>query len=511
MTAELSHRDAELALLRTAYSSVVTGHSARVVTVKGDGGIGKTSLIKAFADDVEGSPEAPRVGYGAAGHVGEGYGPIRWALRDILQHERQHDHHRAKQLAELILTVAPEWLGAIPGIGGILRAVAFTADKVVHPVTPSPARTLADQFLDLALEMAQERPLVLVLDDLHWADRTAAGLIFDLVRMADAEHVPLLLIASYRSHGSTYEPVDRALRDLQRYVRTETLNLYGLNRSGIVAIAKEMTSSRPSQYLVDWLERRTGGNPFFVRELLRMLIDNSMVRFHGGSDLVTQKDLIEIDSGDVPLPDTVEAILLARLDDLTQHQRAILNAAAVLGDPVRANDLIAVSGSQPELVTESLRALCQDAGLLVSIPDSAEGGYRFTFNLLPDLLNTLLMRDRYDYQNHHRRAAQRLEAQPYSQELSWEDLARHWIEGGNFGCALAAVHRCARNAYRDGTGRSAALALAERVLQRLQHVSDITVVAHAEVLLAHAWVTLQNFSIALEILNRVTSRLKRGS
>lgn len=511
---ELKHRDAELAVLTESYRRLIDLHRTGVVAVRGDGGIGKTAIIRGFASKLASRPEpqSQRVGYGAAGHAGEGYGPIRWALRDILNQERHRGRDRAKRLAELIWTVAPEWLGIIPGIGGILRAVAFTADKVMRPVVPGPAATLADQFIDLAREMSQEKPLVLLLDDLHWADRATAGLVFDLARMGEEEHVPILIVASYRSPGGGGNlPIERALRDLQRYVQVELLTVGPLERSGIIAIAEEVAGCVPPPTLVDWLERRTGSNPLFARELLRTLLENHTLDPLNWSHSTTQDTLNKIDSDHVPIPATVEAILGARLDGLTAHESQIIKAAAILGEPVRPADLVVASGSSPTLVEECLRRLCQDAGLLLSDLDSADASYRFAFNLLPDLLTRRLLIDRYDYQNHHRRVAELIEARSTPTAADWETLARHWYEAGDTVCALATVHRFARNAYRDGKGRAAALALAERVQGWIAKVPDPATIAHAEILVAHAWVNLQYFSTAVEKIEHVTSLLSESS
>jgi predicted GH43/DUF377 family glycosyl hydrolase len=504
---------AQLGLLRDQFAMVRADGGPRLVALTGPAGIGKTTVLKAFmrellADDAK---TRPRVGYGTAGHAGDDYATVRWALRSLLENEQRRGRAAVRRTAEVMLTVAPEWLGVVPAIGNLLKAVAITVDAVRRSGQLA-SLPLADQLIELILKMADDRPVVLLLDDLHWADTNTAGLLFDVGRAVWEASARILVVVAYRSTGRVNNyPISRTVRSLVRYLPTTVAAMGPLDREQTAEIVRQITGIFPSVILSTWLCARTDGNPLFVVELVGTLRQRGFPDYEEWTEPGIREaiDMIER-SGD--LPESVEAVLSELLDDLTPEERRVLDVCAVLGEPVDPTDLIAVVDLPEPTVRQALRGLCQQRGLLASAEGDMSARYRFSYDLLPDLLLRDLRVDHFDYAEVNRRCADYLERRGDRADFAlWERLARHWLEAGRLDCAIAAAHRAVWSSYHNLSVREQGLLLAQRVNRWAAERADPDLAAQSEMVVAEALQSLHRPLPAFDAVRRAEDQAPPGS
>ncbi len=503
----------ELDTLRAELARVRAGDAPRVVALTGPAGIGKTTLLKTFMGELlaGNARDRPRVGYGTAGHAGEDYATVRWALRSLLDNEQRRGRAAVRRTADVMLAVAPEWLGAVPAIGSLLKALAITVDTARRGGQPA-TRPLADQLIELILELADDRPVVLLLDDLHWADENTAGLLFDVGRAVQDAKTRILVVVAYRATGrGDGRPIGRTVRSLMRYVPTTVVGVARLDVEQAAEIIRQVTGVQPPAVLSAWLCSRTDGNPLFVAELVRSLSHHGFPEPSNWNEPAIREAIEMVEQSDEGLPESVEAVLSELLDDLTPAERRVLEVCAVLGEPVEPADLFAVADAPEPVVREALRELVQRRELLASAERDLRGRYRFTYDLLPDLLLRNLRADRFDYAYLHRRCAEHLEAHGDRADFSlWERLARHWQGAGRLDCAVSAAHRAVWFSYHDVSVRERGLLLAERV-NRWTADADPDVAAQSTMVVAEAFQAVHRPVAAFDAVRRAQAQAPAGS
>ena len=199
--------------------------------------------------------------------------------------------------------------------------------------------------------IGHERPTVLILDDLHWAERASLILLGHVLRWRGP--MRLLVVATYReSELGRAHPLSAALANLRRDVVVDRVRLTGLDEPAVAALDPAAPAA-----LATAVYRRTGGNPFFARELFRNAVE----------------------SGGAGLPEGVREVIGHRLDRLGDEAVDMLAAAAVIGPRFAVADLEEVLGTDPLAVLE--RALA--AGLL---RDDRDGSCAFAHALVQETL-----------------------------------------------------------------------------------------------------------------------------
>jgi tetratricopeptide (TPR) repeat protein len=309
-------REERLGELRASWHAAVGGRGGLVV-VSGEAGIGKTRLVEQLAAEVS-ADGAATSGGGDGGHVAWGTcagleAPPLWPWRAVLR----------------------ELPGGADAAAGLGTPAAF---DLVDPAGDQ-ARTFA-RIVEQLRRAAADEPLLVVLDDLHWADPDSLGLL--RLAVSAVRRAPLLLVGTLRPDEVEAAPAVRAtLSDLAS--STEVVHLGGLGVDAVGCLVGELTGSEPTNELAEALARQTGGNPFFVRELLRLLVAE------GGLDTA-------LAGGRLTVPPLVRDVLLRRVAQLSAPARALLDVAAVAGSraplPVLAEvlgqDLAAVQGAADE-------------------------------------------------------------------------------------------------------------------------------------------------------------------
>lgn len=424
-------RQPELAALRDALARARTGEPATVL-VGGEAGVGKTRLLEEFGRSATEAGARLLVGQCLElGEAGLPFAPFAAALRAVLRRDGAgvFDGYEA-EFARLLPELARGPAGFAPPAGG--------------PVSDAPRGYLFDLVAELFQRLATGQPLVLLIEDLHWADRSTRDLISFLVRAARPAR--LLLVCTYRTDElHRGHPLRPFLAELDRARGVERIELGRLDRDGTGAILADLLGVEPLARAVDDIHHRTQGNPFFIEELA------------AAGDPI----------GCATLPETLRDLLLARVDRLPDAAQRVLRIAAAGGTRFAHQLLAEVAGlPEPEL-EDALRAAVA-AQLLVADP---EGDYEFRHALVREAVHDELLPG--EHARLHARWAAAVEAQPHlvAAGRAPAEIAHHWYAAHDHPRALVT----ARTAARAAAGRYAYAEqsrLLERVLELWELVPD---------------------------------------
>ncbi|HET8625891.1 MAG TPA: AAA family ATPase, partial [Thermomicrobiales bacterium] len=412
--AALVGRDRERALLREHLAAALAGRGS-LVLIGGEAGIGKTALAEATL--------AEAVGRGALALVGRCY--------DLSETPPYGPWAEAFARAPRADVPPPPDLAGGAGTGS--QAALFAAVR------------------DYLAALAARRPLVLLLDDLHWADPGSLDLLRVLAR--GLAGTPLLLLATYRRDELTRRhPLYALLPLLVREARAARLDLRPLDEAGLRAlVAGYALPPEDEAPLVAYLRERSEGNPFFAGELLRALAEEGGLRRAGAAwDLG--------DLGAVGVPPLLRQVIDARVDRLGEETRELLVAAAVVGQEVPLALWRAVARADEDALLAVMERAAE-ARLLVETPGG--DGVRFAHALIREALYEGMLGPRR--RALHRRVAGALAAGPAPDP---DAVAHHFQRAGDeraIEWLVAAGERAVRaHAYQTATARfEAALAWLE--------------------------------------------------
>ncbi len=298
-------REPELNALQHAYRQAVEEREPRLVTVMGDAGIGKTTLIREFWEWLgEGSPATHRrTGRCQSYGSGVAYLPLGEIVREHFG---------------LLESDAPDRIRRRLGRRAILGlTLGLEAPADIHPLAARDRlRQAWVSFLD---ELVAEQPAVVLVEDLHWADEA----LLDLLE-AGLQDVrgSLLLLATARLEFAQSRP---AWGGRGRGRDGQTLWLETLSQADSARMLQELVPADLPESVRAVVVDRAAGNPFFVEELVRTLIDQGVLEPHNGT--WTAREL----ASDFAVPDNLRAVLAARIDLLAPADKAGLQAAAVIG------------------------------------------------------------------------------------------------------------------------------------------------------------------------------------
>jgi len=354
-------RTHELATLR-ALLPRSAGEGRRAALVAGEPGSGKSRLVRELARDVAG--EGAIVLYGDCdGVVGSPYGPFAAALEHLVRHADPEvlRGHLAAAGADLTRLLP----GLEARIGALPAPVAADADTERH--------RLHTAVTDLLVGVSSETPVLVVLEDVHWADTSTLLLLRHLVRSGAAAR--LLLVATFRdAEADVPAELEETLVDVYRTEGVVRIRLGGLSHDEIAEFVRLATGVEPAPELRAALEDLTGGNAFLVTELWRELLDAGAIEIGpGGARLVRP-------AAELGAPTTVREVVSQRLVRLSREANEALALAAVAGaefelDTVRRAGIVdegLVLGAVDEAV---------GSGLLVEEP-GPRIAYRFAHELV---------------------------------------------------------------------------------------------------------------------------------
>jgi eukaryotic-like serine/threonine-protein kinase len=362
-------RETERGTIRAAIDRALKTGRGSVVMLGGGPGVGKTRLAMEMAED------AWRVGFRCS--VGHCYErdesfpllPFVEIAESSLAHAASIDDFRRRmgENAAELAQIAPSLRRVFPDIP--------------EPMELPPAQKRHYLFQSVAEVMEREartRPQLLVLEDLQWADESSLALLIHLAnRIAQ---LPVVIIGTYRDGYSDNNPA--LVRTLEELIRSgvRPLKVGGLSKDAIAQMLTELSQRQAPESLVSLIFEESQGNPFFVEEVYRHLLEDGKV-FDAAGQFRTD---IKIDESDVP--ENVRLIIGRRLERLEENEKRVLAAAAVIGRSFSFQLLTAISQvNVDELFTVVEKAL----QMRIIVPNSA--GLEKPFSFAHELVRQTLL------------------------------------------------------------------------------------------------------------------------
>jgi hypothetical protein len=408
----------EMHALREAFEAALRGER-QIVFIGGTPGIGKTALVDALASRIDqwaelgGAPAGVWVGRARCLPVSGAAEPLRPVL------------------AALAGIQPPQAIASVSAL--LSRFAPHLLDEAdVVPCDPTPVRpesmpeTLAAQLEALSAA----RPVVLILEDLHWADVQTCALLAALFQRATRCH--LFVLATYRDGdvASRDHPLATVLRELSLTAssRARALGLETLGRAEVAELVDGYLGPAPDT-LAAFLFERSGGNPLFVDRLLAHLQGSgALQRRDDGWDFAEERTRSAV-------PEDLEHFIASQLEQLEREYRRVLQAAAVAGSTFMTQDVAAVLG----IGIEQVDAICEDLANkhhlldIAGVKSRSDGvvgtEYQFRHPLVQNVLYDRL--PAVYRQAFHARLAAQLETSYGEQAvLNAHELAHHFERGG---------------------------------------------------------------------------------
>jgi class 3 adenylate cyclase len=363
-------RDHEIGLLQEAFDRVVAKHRCELFTVLGAVGVGKSRLVAEFAHAIE---SEALVLTGRCPSYGEAntFWPLAQIVRQALDISDGDPPAAARTKVELSLN----------GRSGGSEAALQLAELIGLADMDGPARERFWAVGKWFHRLAEHRPVVVMLDDIHWAEATFLQLIKDIAVLA--AEVPLLVVCVARTelleqhHGWLEEEESAASVMLAPLADDECARLVRYVLGGEGASEEVQTE----------IVKSAQGNPLFLQEMLAMLLDEGLLVDRDGRYVLT------ITPAMMRVPPTIHALLAARLDRLSLAERAVIESASVVGDLFYASEIAEILGDQ--LGPEVLGSLCEKE--LIGAEQSRfldDAAFRFRHTLIREVAYEGLAQER---------------------------------------------------------------------------------------------------------------------
>jgi DNA-binding winged helix-turn-helix (wHTH) protein/tetratricopeptide (TPR) repeat protein len=406
-------RDGFLRWLEAKAEQAVQGRG-QLAWVRGEAGMGKTRLLSEFADGAE--EREVSVLWGRC--LENGVGPPLWPWTQLL-----------RGIDRASLPATAEWDTIWERIAEVRGGPVALPDAEKEPRVASGERVVEDRFALLESlarvlrEAAERTPLLLLLDDVQWADDASLEALGLVAREIAGSRV--LLVVALRDSASLSPALTKLLAESARLDHADRRALPPLSDEHVRALARSRVGVALPERKIDEIVERASGSPFFVRELVRMLVLQPA----------------EADAA-ANVPEGVTEVVRVRLSGLGQEARAALEMAAIIGQSVPVALLERALGSKPAPLAQALEELL-GAGFLREVRD----GLAFEHDLIREAVQAELPRDRAVAL--HLRVGECLEEVGEVDEPG--DLARHFGAAESQDAVLRAAsydQRAGRRAYR---------------------------------------------------------------
>jgi DNA-binding CsgD family transcriptional regulator len=398
-----SGRTGQLDALEAMWADTTAGER-RVVFVSGEAGIGKTRLAAEVARRIH--DQGGVVLFGRCDEdMGVGFQPFVEALEQMVQ-VGMSPASLGSHAGDLV-RLAPDLAQVVPDLAPPLRSDPETERY-----------RLFDAVAAWLGALSSSTGVLLVLDDLHWTEKPTVLLLRHLIR--SAEPMRLMVLATYRdTEVESAHPLGELLADLRSEPGVDRLALGGLDVGGVselLASTSEQSMDLQGSELAELLRNQTQGNPFFIGEILRAMVE---------SGTLVQRDGIwttEVALSDLSIPEGVREVVSRRLSRLSANANALLALASAIGSTLDASLLTAISDVGEDAVLDAL----DEATSASLLKETSTGAYEFTHALVRATLNDGSSGARRAQR--HRRIAEALQDRPGADPVA---LTYHFRRIGN--------------------------------------------------------------------------------
>jgi DNA-binding SARP family transcriptional activator len=408
-------REPELRWLDSRLAAALTGQHG-IAFVTGEAGQGKTALLRSFAAAAQAAHPELLVAWGSCNAyigIGDPYLPFREILELLtgdLEHEalphQLHDHatrlwRMAPAATQTVIDTGPDLLDTFVPIRGLLRRADDSADsgaawiRQLHSLAASKAARPADprqqdlfeQYARVLQALARQAPLLLIVDDLQWADRGSADLLLHLGRRLRGHRA--LLVGAYRpadvaiGRDGERHPLERVVGELQRDAGQLRLDLGQAEGRALIDALLDSEPNRLDEAFRAALYQQTGGHPLFTIELLREMQERGALTSDETCGWIASPTLHW-----TRLPARVEGVIGERIGRLEAPLRELLQLASVEGEEFTAEVVARALGrDEHEVVRRLSRELDQTHHLVQALGVRRDEGmrlsrYRFQHNLI---------------------------------------------------------------------------------------------------------------------------------
>jgi class 3 adenylate cyclase/tetratricopeptide (TPR) repeat protein len=451
-------RDAELASMRQAMEQAAAGHG-QIVALVGEAGVGKSRLVYECVHSHRTQGwlvlESASVSYGKA----TPYFPVIDLLKRYAHVEEADDTRTIRaSMTGQVLTLDDALQEHVPALLALLEALPDDS-PFRHLDPPQRRQRILEALKRVLVRESQVQPLLLVFEDLHWLDAETQALLDSLVDSLPTTQI--LLLVNYRPEyhhawGSKTYYTQLRLDPLLAESADEFLQALLGDGAG----AQHAT---PLQALKQLLIARTGGNPFFLEESVRTLVETGVLVGERGHYRLAQ------DVSTLQMPATVQAVLAARIDRLPPEEKRLLQTAAVIGTEIPLPLLQAIAELPEDALQRGLMHL-QATEFLYEVRLFPEHAYTFKHALTHEVAYGSLLQERR--RALHARIVEALETLAGDRQDEYvERLAHHAGRGEVWDkalvyCRQAGDKALTRSAYREAVG------CFEQALSALPHLPE---------------------------------------
>jgi DNA-binding SARP family transcriptional activator len=418
-------REREFGQARALWNKTLSGRG-QTLLLGADPGIGKTRLVQELVTQVRVAGATALVGACYA-EGGGPYAPFAQIVRRALHEGAGDDLDLPAFVLADLLTIAPALRLRFPDI------------PPNPPLDPeAEQQRVFESVIAFCTALSERAPLLLVLEDAHWANSDTLSLFRHLARRAQRQR--LMLVTTYREvEAESTRQLQQVRLDLNREGLATCLKLTQLDREGAGQLIAALFEEEITPEFLDNIYRKTEGNPFFMVEVCKALVESGeLYHAEGGWNRRT--------AGELRIPSSVRVAVQSRVAKLCNEAQDALRLAAVIGREFGFDTLAEASQRDEETLIDALEA-AERAHLIEEV--IGQGGVTFTFAhaLIPSTLYesvSTLRRRRL-----HRRVAAAIEVLRPDDESSLAGLAHHYAEAGDRERARAYYLRAGDHAWRS--------------------------------------------------------------
>jgi class 3 adenylate cyclase/tetratricopeptide (TPR) repeat protein len=388
------------------------GGQGNLVLIGGEAGVGKSRLVEEVAIEAR--------GLGMLALTGRCYemtgAPPYIPFVEMLEEAGRLTSREA--LRDALGESAPEVAKLVPELRRMLP------DIQLPPELPpeQERRYVFNGVRDFFGRAGRAQPLLLIIEDLHWADDSSLVLLFHIAQQLSAMRV--LILATYRDLEVTVgSPLSKTLEELTRQRLARLLAVKRLPEAAVAAMLRALSGREPPKPLLDVIFGETEGNPFFVEEVLKHLAEEGRLFDDQGN----WRSLLDV--GETDVPESLRLVIGRRLERLDDNLRRVLTAAAVVGRSFSFELLTALSELDADALLDAVDE-AERAQLLISMSHGPQVTFRFSHELIRQTLLSSVSAARR--QRLHLRAAEAMEqAHTFAGQEHSPDVAYHLAEAGS--------------------------------------------------------------------------------
>jgi ABC-type oligopeptide transport system substrate-binding subunit/DNA-binding SARP family transcriptional activator len=408
-------RERELQEARALWNQALSGQGGTLL-ISGEPGVGKTRLVRELVTQAKVSGGTALMGACYA-EGGVPYAPFARILQQALKDSVWESLNLPESVLADLLALAPALRLRFPGVPAHPSASQRTGPAVDDPQAEQ--HRLFENLAIVFAALSEQAPLLLVLEDAHWAD---SGTIFLLRHLArQMQYSRTMIVATYREvELDDARPLHEVLLDLQRERVATRLKLPRLDREQTRELLAVLFDEEITPEFLAGIYAETEGNPFFIEEVCKALVNSGRLYFQDGR---WQRPSME----ELGVPQSVRVAIQSRLKALPAEAQETLRLAAILGREFEFDILAEASDQEEGVLIEALED-AQRAQLIEQVSPEAGG----TFALVHGLISSTLVESTRTLQRRqlHRRAAAAIEARRPGDGSRLEALAHHYSEAG---------------------------------------------------------------------------------